>query len=93
MRWLQLHESSIPERHSLPDDVATALNQLDIATVTPAGGGDWTIANIRKVGVVRVADCQIAIHPKVPVARLFFMTVISGTTMTSPSAATVKAIW
>jgi 5-methylcytosine-specific restriction enzyme subunit McrC len=73
MRWLQLHESSIPERHSLPDDVATALNQLDIATVTPAGGGDWTIANIRKVGVVRVADCQIAIHPKVPVARLFFM--------------------
>lgn len=73
MRWLQLRESSIPERHRIPDDVATALNQLDIATVTPAGGGDWTIANIRKVGVVQVADFQIAIHPKVPVTRLFFM--------------------
>ncbi|MET3810876.1 restriction endonuclease [Arthrobacter sp. UYEF3] len=73
MRWLQLRESSIPERHSIPHDVATALNQLDIATVTPAGGGDWTIANIRKVGVVQVADFQIVIHPKVPVARLFFM--------------------
>lgn len=73
MRRLQLRESSVPERHSLPADAAAALNQLDVATVTPAGGGDWTIANIRKVGVIQVADCQIAIQPKVPVARLFFM--------------------
>lgn len=73
MTLLRLRESSVPERHSLPADVAAALNQLDIATVTPAGGGDWTIANIRKVGVIQVADCQIAIQPKVPVARLFFM--------------------
>ncbi|MBT2532799.1 restriction endonuclease [Arthrobacter sp. ISL-48] len=73
MRWLQLQESSTPERHSISDDVATALNRLDIATVTPAGGGHWTIANVRKVGVIQVADFQIVIHPKVPVARLFFM--------------------
>lgn len=72
MRRLQLRESSIPERHNLPADVATALNLLDIATVSPAGG-DWTIANIRKVGVIQVADYQITIQPKVPVARLFFM--------------------
>lgn len=73
MRWLQLRESSTPERYSLPNDVAAALNQLDIATVTPAGACDWTVANIRKVGVVRVGDYQIEIQPKVPVARLFFM--------------------
>lgn len=73
MRRLQLRESSVPERHNLPADVAAALNQIDIATVTPAGNGDWTIANIRKVGVIEVADCQITIQPKVPVARLFFM--------------------
>ncbi|MFB0836060.1 McrC family protein [Arthrobacter halodurans] len=73
MERLELRESGSPERHRLPADVAAALNQLDVATVTPAGGGDWTVANIRKVGVVRVADCQVTIHPKVPVARLFFL--------------------
>lgn len=52
MRWLQLRENSVPERQSLPVDVAAALNQFDIATVTPVGDGDWTIANIRKVGVI-----------------------------------------
>ncbi|MGY4542830.1 5-methylcytosine-specific restriction enzyme subunit McrC [Arthrobacter sp. UYNi723] len=73
MRWLQLRESSLPKRYSLPENVATVLNQLDIATATPVGGNDWLVANIRKVGVVRVGDCQITIHPKVPVTRLFFM--------------------
>jgi 5-methylcytosine-specific restriction enzyme subunit McrC len=73
MQWLQLRESSGPERHALPDHVAMALNQLDIATLTPAGGGDWMLSNIRKVGVVRVADFHVTIHPKVPVARLYFL--------------------
>lgn len=73
MTPLELNESSSSERRIVPDDVALALNQLNIATVTPAGGGGWNITNVRKVGVVTVGDHQVIIHPKVPVARLFFL--------------------
>ncbi|GAA3326245.1 McrBC 5-methylcytosine restriction system component [Paeniglutamicibacter sulfureus] len=57
----------------MSDDAASTLNRLRIATVTPEGGGEWTIANIRKVGVVRIDGQQILIRPKVPISQLFFM--------------------
>ncbi|MBV1777597.1 McrC family protein [Paeniglutamicibacter sp. ABSL32-1] len=73
MRQLELQESSRPERHILSNDAASMLNRLRIATVTPEGGGEWTVANVRKVGVVRIDGQQILIRPKVPISRLFFM--------------------
>lgn len=73
MKRLQLSEGNISERHSFPNDVAAAINQLDVATVTPAADGDWTVSHVRKVGVVCVGDYQIEVLPKMPVSSLFFM--------------------
>ncbi|MBM6622122.1 hypothetical protein JTF08_10925 [Micrococcaceae bacterium RIT802] len=73
MLRLQLREGNGPEIHCLPDGVATVLNRLDIATVTPAEGGGWLVANIRKVGVLMAVGCQITIRPKIPVTSLFFL--------------------
>lgn len=53
--------------------MASTLNRMRIATVTPVGGEQWTVSNVRKIGVIRIGDQQILIRPKVPVSRLFFM--------------------
>lgn len=73
MLRLQLRESSGSGQYRLPNDIAIALSQLEIATIAPLGGDNWTISNVRKVGIVRVGDYQVTIQPKVPVSRLFFM--------------------
>ncbi|MFB9668331.1 McrC family protein [Glutamicibacter nicotianae] len=73
MQLLELFESGPPEQHTLSNDMASLLNRMRIATVTPAGGDEWIVANVRKVGVIRFGEHQILIRPKVPVSRLFFM--------------------
>ncbi|MGO4650236.1 McrC family protein [Arthrobacter sp. 2RAF22] len=83
MKRLELTEGAAPERVQLPTDIVAALCRLDAATAVPAGTGEWIISNIRKVGVIRLGDCQIEIKPKIPVSRLFFMM----------SYSTDRAIW
>ncbi|MFK0041075.1 McrC family protein [Paenarthrobacter sp. NPDC090517] len=73
MKRLELTEGSASERAQLPTDIVTTLCRLNVATAVPAGPGEWIISNIRKVGVIRLGDCQIEIKPKIPVSRLFFM--------------------
>lgn len=68
-----LHESQQAEVRALPHDVAIVLADLDVATFKPMPDGLWRIESVRKVGVVRVADTQVEIRPKVPVSRMFFM--------------------
>lgn len=73
MRQLELFEGSPPKQHTLSNDMASTLDRMRIATVTPASGEQWTVSNVRKIGVIRIGDQQILIRPKVPVSRLFFM--------------------
>ncbi|MFD1211098.1 McrC family protein [Arthrobacter sp. GCM10027362] len=73
MQHIVLQESQPAELLTLPYDVAVTLADLDVATFKPQPGGLWRIEAVRKVGVVRVADTQVEIQPKVPVGRLFFM--------------------
>lgn len=80
---LQLTEGAAPERLQLPTDIVATLCRLDVATAVPADTGEWIISNIRKVGVLRLWNCQVEIKPKVPVSRLFFLM----------SYSTDRAIW
>jgi 5-methylcytosine-specific restriction enzyme subunit McrC len=73
MHTLHFREGDPPQQRCLPEDVAVALNQLEVAVALPAGGGSWSVSNIRKVGVIRVGEYQIQVQPKVSTARLFFM--------------------
>ena len=73
MKQLHLTEGAPAQRIHLPIEVASALCQLGAAVISPTGTGDWMISNIRKIGVIRVGDYQVDIHPKIPVSRLFFL--------------------
>lgn len=73
MEHIVLHESQQAEVRALPHDVAIVLADLDVATFKPRPDGLWRIESVRKVGVVRVADTQVEIRPKVSISRMFFM--------------------
>jgi 5-methylcytosine-specific restriction enzyme subunit McrC len=73
MDSLTLRESSPPIRVPLPEAVAASLQQLNVATVSPAGQGEWWISGVTKVGALRIHDLQVRIEPKVAIARLFHL--------------------
>ncbi|MFC7847158.1 McrC family protein [Arthrobacter sp. NPDC057388] len=73
MKRLNLREGRNEETVSLPANVAAAISALNVANVSPLGNGDWSISGVSKVGVIRVADWQVEITPKVLIDRLFFM--------------------
>lgn len=50
---------------------AAAFAARGIGSVTPLPSGRWRISGIRKVGVVRLDDMEVHVHPKTPIARLF----------------------
>lgn len=52
---------------------AAALAALKIGSVAPLAGGEWRISGIRKVGIVRIDDIELRIHPKTPIDGLFHM--------------------
>lgn len=54
-------------------DAAAGLAARQIASVSPTPSGGWLVSNVSKVGVVRFGPTQIAIEPKVPLERLFYL--------------------
>ena len=74
MAIIDLQESTRPSEYRIPREVASALAQLNIATVTPTLDPDsWVVGSVRRIGALRVAGHDVRISPKVPIARLFFM--------------------
>ncbi len=73
MTVITLREGAPSTVLRMEEALAAKIQELKIATVTPAGHGDWTLSNIARVGVVRVLDTTLRIEPKVPIARLFYL--------------------
>lgn len=73
MKRLDLKEGRNEVAVSVPESVAAAVSRLGLANLLPLGGGDWSVSDVSKVGVIHVDGWQVAIAPKIPVARLFFM--------------------
>ena len=44
-----------------------------IGSMTPLPNGEWRLTGIRKVGVIRIGDIELRIHPKTRIDRLFYM--------------------
>lgn len=74
MRHLRLTENAPARPFTLSATEAEALASAELAVVTRAPGADnWDVAAGRKVGVARVGDLQVTVHPKIPIDRLVFM--------------------
>lgn len=73
-RQLTLTEGAPAVEVDLPDDTALALAEAELAVVSRVPGGrSWLVAAGTKVGVVQVGDLQVAVRPKIPIARLIFL--------------------
>jgi 5-methylcytosine-specific restriction enzyme subunit McrC len=57
----------------MPFEAASALTRLGVASVAPTPSGEWRVAGVTKVGVVRVGEFEVNIEPKVPLDRLFYL--------------------
>jgi 5-methylcytosine-specific restriction enzyme subunit McrC len=73
MNSLSLREGDPSTRLVLDEATASTLQSLKVATVSPAGHGEWWVSNIARVGVVRIGAAEIRIEPKVPISRLFYL--------------------
>lgn len=73
-RRLTLTEGAPPVEVDLSDDIALALAEAELAVVNRVPGSrSWMVAAGTKVGVVQVGDLQVAVRPKIPIARLIFL--------------------
>lgn len=70
---LHLREASGSTIASMPMEAAAGLTTRQIASVSPTPSGGWLVSNVSKVGVVRFGRTEIAIEPKVPLERLFYL--------------------
>lgn len=52
---------------------AAEIAALKIGSIAPLPSGEWRITGIRKVGVIRMGDTELRIHPKTPIDRLFYL--------------------
>lgn len=52
---------------------AAAIAALKIGSITPLSNGEWRITGIRKIGVLRIDDVELRIHPKTQIDRLFYL--------------------
>lgn len=57
----------------LTTEQASLIASLKIGAVSPLPSGEWRITGIRKVGVIRLGDTELRIHPKTPIDRLFYL--------------------
>ena len=73
-RWLKAHD--LPMDAALTPEQGRALADSDVVSAAPSAfrAGFWLIGPAAKVGAARVADVEIHIRPKVPIARLLFLT-------------------
>lgn len=73
-RRLTLTEGAPAVEVDLSDDTALALAEAELAVVNRVPGSrSWMVAAGTKVGVVQVGDLQVAVRPKIPIARLIFL--------------------
>jgi 5-methylcytosine-specific restriction enzyme subunit McrC len=71
----ELDELGPPVELPLTPDQGRALAGSDVVSAVPSAfrSGFWLIGPVGKVGAARVADMEIHIRPKVPIARLLFL--------------------
>lgn len=70
---IDLAESAAPVELRLRPDQARALAATGWVDVSPVVGDVWSIRAKSSVGVATVGDIELAIVPKLPIRRLFFL--------------------